>query len=368
MSLRPRTLLPLCLALTTLALLSFPAEAAAGAREGLTLCGRTVLPALFPFFVLSGLVVELGYGERLGRRLEHIMGPLFGLSGQGAAALVLGLIGGYPLGARTVGELYRRGQLPKWEAERLLLFCNNAGPAFLLSVVGVQLLGSPGAGWLLLGTHVAGAVLCGVAARLHPAGAPATASKPTAASPPFSTAFSAAVSSGVGSALNVCACVVLFGVLLRLLERIGVLEAGTALLAALGLPQDCAAPLFSGALEMTNGLAALPREATLPVLTAAAFVLGFGGLSVFCQTSSLLSGSGLSPIWCLRGQLLHGLLSALLTAAAAAVFPGAVSAFASSALPAGAEAVMAVLPPLFGLWAWAGVGALALGTPGRTKQ
>lgn len=357
--LRRTAFLPLCLALTALALLCCPAEAAAGARDGLALCAGTVLPALFPFLVLSGLVVELGCGAWLGRHMGWLMAPLFGLSGRGASALVLGLVGGYPLGARTVGELYRRGELPRWEAERLLLFCNNAGPAFLLSVVGVQLFGSPRAGWLLVGTHAVGAILCGVLARLHTGGRRESVPPSVAPPPSFSTAFSAAIGSAVGAALNICACVVLFGVFLRLLRLFGVLKLGTALLTRLGVPGDCAGAVLSGALEMTNGVAALPHSPTAAALTAAAFLLGFGGLSVFCQTASLLAGSGLSPVWCLKGQLVHGAVSALLTAAVLAVWPGAVTAFFAPVSPL-ADPVCSALPTLMGLAGWGCVAGLGL--------
>ncbi|MBQ9647799.1 MAG: sporulation protein, partial [Oscillospiraceae bacterium] len=158
-------LLFLLLALFAAALLFFPAEASDAARQGLRLCFQTVLPSLFPFFVLSALVVASGAGDAFGRALEPVMRPLFYLSGAGASALALGLVGGYPVGARTVAELYRAGNLSKAEAERLLSFCNNAGPGFILGICGDAVFGSVRAGLYLYLVHVAAAVLTGVLLR-----------------------------------------------------------------------------------------------------------------------------------------------------------------------------------------------------------
>ena len=99
------------------ALLFFPDVSAAAAREGVALCLQTVLPSLFPFFVLSSLLVQSDVPRLLSRAMAGVMYPLFGVSGAGASALMLGLLGGYPVGARTVAELYGRGEIAREEAE-----------------------------------------------------------------------------------------------------------------------------------------------------------------------------------------------------------------------------------------------------------
>ncbi|MBQ9460228.1 MAG: sporulation protein, partial [Oscillospiraceae bacterium] len=113
-------LLFLLLALFAASLLLFPVEAADAARQGLALCLQSVLPSLFPFFVLSSLLVSCGAGDACARAFGPAMRPLFGMGGSGALALAMGLAGGYPVGARTAAELYRDGALSRSEAERLL--------------------------------------------------------------------------------------------------------------------------------------------------------------------------------------------------------------------------------------------------------
>ena len=126
----------LALLIATAGLVAAPSQAIAGAKDGLTLCFNVIVPSLFPFFVLSSLVVDLGLAAWLGRAMEGVMRPLFRVSGSCASAVALGFIGGYPVGARTALQLYEQGLCSKPEAERLLAFCNNSGPAFILGVVG----------------------------------------------------------------------------------------------------------------------------------------------------------------------------------------------------------------------------------------
>ena len=97
-------------------LLVCSAAAAEAVRQGLLLCARSVVPALFPYFVVSGLFTSLGFAESAGRRLAPVTERRLGVGGAGASAFFLGLLGGYPVGGRTVGQLYRTGRIEKDEA------------------------------------------------------------------------------------------------------------------------------------------------------------------------------------------------------------------------------------------------------------
>ena len=110
--------------------------------EALALCARSVVPSLFPFLVASSALLALGFGELAAPWLAGLMEPLFRVPGAGSAALVLGLVGGYPIGAKTAADLYRENLVSREEAERLLAFCNNSGPAFILGVVGAGVFAS----------------------------------------------------------------------------------------------------------------------------------------------------------------------------------------------------------------------------------
>ena len=131
------------------------------AAEALILCGSSVIPALFPFLAVSALLISLGFGDWVSPHLAGLM-ALFRLPGSAGSALLLGLVGGYPIGARTAADLYEKGLLTSGEAERLLSFCNNSNPVFLVSVLGAGVFGSVRAGIYLWLIHILSALLAGL--------------------------------------------------------------------------------------------------------------------------------------------------------------------------------------------------------------
>ena len=322
----------LCLGLgllcATLALMFWPQEAMEAAREGLRLCYNVILPSLFPFFVLSALVVDLGLAGYIGRALEGLMRPLFRVPGACASAFVLGFVGGYPVGARTALSLYQKGMCTKTEAERLLAFCNNSGPAFILGVVGAGVFASSRVGVLLYLAHAAASVCVGLLFRFYRGeeGRREGRAAPTFQAERFTTAFTGAIKNSFLSTLNICAFVVFFTVVIKLLFLSGVLPglAGVlgTLFSPLGFSTRWAERLLTGLIELTSGVWTLTGAGTMSGrLSMAAFLLGWAGLSVHCQVLSFLGGSGLSVKTYIGGKLLHGGLSALFTAALLRVFP-----------------------------------------------
>ena len=269
------------------------AVAGEAVRRGLALCARSVIPALFPYFVVSGLFTSLGFAEGVGRRLAPVTEHLFGVGGAGASALFLGLLGGYPVGGRTAGQLYRAGRLEKDEAQRLLAFCNNAGPSFILGVVGLGCFQSLRAGVLLYVIHALSAVLVGVLQKKkgHP-----RRSAPRPLSPPekILPAFIRSVQDSAGAMVRICGFVVFALVVQALLAEL----TGITHPAALGF------------IELTGGVVRLGSSETDFVWAAA--LLGWGGLSVHGQTAAVLAGTGLRMDRYFLGKLLQAAVSAVL--------------------------------------------------------
>ena len=269
----------------------------AAAAEALGLCARSGIPALFPFLVVSSLLLSLGLGELLSPMLAGLMEPLFRVDGVGSSALLLGLVGGYPIGAKTAADLYRGGRLSRPEAERLLAFCNNSNPVFLISVLGVGVFGSVRAGvWLWL-IHLLSALLTGLLFRNH--GGPARRQAGGTAAfqaVSLSAAFVAAVRESLSGMLSVCAFVTFFYVLARPLASLG----------------GWLGPVLVGLTELFS-LTPLLRPDRFGFILASAMA-GWGGLSVLCQTAAVLEGSGLRLQSCAAGKAVQGLLAGLLAA------------------------------------------------------
>lgn len=322
----------LCLGLgllcATLALMFWPQEAMEAAREGLRLCYNVILPSLFPFFVLSALVVDLGLAGYIGRALEGIMRPLFNVPGACASAFALGFVGGYPVGARTALSLYQKGMCTKTEAERLLAFCNNSGPTFILGVVGAGVFASSKVGLLLYLAHAAASVCVGFLFRFYKREGKRRERRasPTFEAERITVAFTGAIKNSFLSTLNICAFVVFFTVVIKLLFLSGLLPglAGVlgALLSPMGFSTQWAERLLTGLIELTSGVWTLTGAGTMSgKLSMAAFLLGWAGLSVHCQVLSFIGGSGLSVKTYIGGKLLHGGLSALFIGLLLRFFP-----------------------------------------------
>lgn len=292
-------------------LIAMPAEAAAGARRGLEVCAGMIIPALLPFLIFSRLLTALGVPQALAALTRPLLGRL-GISPYAAAPLFLGLTGGYPVGAAGLGSLVRDGLLPRAEGERLLPWCNNTGPAFIVGAVGSAVFGSVRLGLGLYLCHILAALTLALTSIRRRPGGPLP---PLPSAPPRSLAraLPESVRDAALATLNICAFVVFFSVLATLLRSLGLLG-GLALTISrcTGASPQWSLALCTGLLELGSGIGALRGlEASPGNLALAAFLLGFGGLSVHCQTLSVLSDTNMKCARHFVGRILHGALSAL---------------------------------------------------------
>ena len=116
-------------------LMRFPSEALCSAREGMDLWLNTLIPTLLPFMILTNILIYTGMAEKLSAPLGVFWKKLFGISPSGGCALILGLLCGYPMGAKTVSDMYSCGRIGKREAEYLLTFTNHASPIFIYTYI-----------------------------------------------------------------------------------------------------------------------------------------------------------------------------------------------------------------------------------------
>ena len=111
-------------------------------RSGLRLCASTVIPSLFPFMVISELLVSSGISNYPKGYRKKAASRFWGIPNEAFPAVFLGALCGFPVGAKTVISLYDSGRLSRSEVARLLVFCNTPSPSFLISAVGVSLFGN----------------------------------------------------------------------------------------------------------------------------------------------------------------------------------------------------------------------------------
>ena len=317
------------LLLTAVFLLFFRPEAAlSGAVGALRLAGGTVIPALFPFFFLSSLFSGTPASKKAGALLSPVMKPLFGVSGAGALPLLWGLLGGYPVGARVAAALYRKGELSAEDYARLAGYTNNSGPLFIVGAVGVGMLGSARAGFLLLISHILAALTAGLLFRrlpLHIEGAPPA--RPEAAAAPMPP-LSHAMDTALWSSLTVGGYIVLFGTFLSIFDALGFF---TLLSRCFPLVPS---GVYYGFFEMTAGLSRLSSmHSTRTLMPLAGLLIGWGGLSVHMQAASLMSADAFFPATYWWGKALSAALTALYASLFARLLPDALPTLATGIYP-----------------------------------
>ena len=294
------------------ALIWYSAPARAGAERGLALWSGVLVPSLLPYFAAAGLLTRLGFADAVGRRLSRVGKKLLGVGAAGCAVFVLGLSGGYPLGAAAAAEAVKEKRLSPREGERLLGFCDNTGPAFAVGALGAGVFRSAGWGLFLWGVHVLAALLLGAMQRgsSPPEAPPAKPFRPMAPG----EALSASVSAAVGALLSIGGYVVFFSAMLGIAEALGFPDAAASLLSArLGWDGGVCRAALVGTLELSSGVGAMAGMPADPLhLALGAYLLGWGGLCVHFQAAAVTAGTGMGLGRRLRGKLCHGLLSAML--------------------------------------------------------
>jgi len=312
---------PLAAALLALvAMLLYSGDAMEGVKQGLSLCANMIIPSLFPFFVLSFLLNDLGLPVYLGRFLEPLMKKLFGVSGAGASAFVIGVTGGYPLGASCIADLTRRGDISVQDGNNLITFCNNSGPAFIIGAAGVGIFHSSAVGLALYGTHLLAAFVTGLFLSGRRC-TDRTSPKVWIENISLSQSLPTAIKNATMQILTVCGFVVTFSVLTRVLDEIGLFSAIYGRIAQYtGYELRLTRAVLTGLLELGCGVGALSGATITPVnLAVCAFLIGFGGISVAMQTASVLAGSNIKVSRHLVGRLLNAGISAFVIYTAASI-------------------------------------------------
>ena len=263
-----------------------PGPSAKGVLDGLKSCVFQVIPALFPFFVVTGLILESPLAEWLGLALYPVTRLGLGIRQRRAATvLLLCWLGGFAVAASVISQAYRQGALERRQAMLLLVCGVGSSPAFVVNTVGLLMLGSAPLGVCLLGAMLAANVCTALvfrlvlALRLEKASpAPSGTNAPAAGE---AAGLVGSIQNAVHSMLIVCGFVVFFRFLCEAAAQALSLDAA-------GFYVLCAG------LEVTSGCAAgaaLPGYAALACCAA----LSVQSLSVFLQVRALLCPE--LPLW-----------------------------------------------------------------------
>ena len=285
----------------------FPVPSATGAREALILCGTSVVGSLFPFMVVSKMLTSADIIRPENRIIGRI-GGFFHISPHGVLALLLGMVCGYPMGAKTAADLCEKKMISKGEASYLLAFCNNCGPAFAIAAVGTAFFGSAYTGVILFLCHILSSLMAAGALRLFYRSDTLVPVHTARRKIPFSLLLTDAVKDSCVSMLNVAGVIVFFSAFFSVLKATGAISLICALF---GSHAQTAEAVIFGLFEITSGTKAI---SALPLpqiwkLCLTEFILSFGGISIFCQSLSFTAPCRIKTAPYLVGKTLSSFLS-----------------------------------------------------------
>ena len=313
-------------------LVIFSENAAMAASQSLQLCVSTVIPSLFPFLVISTLITSSGAGDVIGKLISVPFERIFIIDKSCAVLFLLGNLTGYPAGAAAAANLVMSGRTDKDSASRALAFCNNTGPAFLITGIGAGILSDKMLGLIIWIALLMTSVLCGIlmkkpAVKIKSGDIPNSVystkaeekllteekikkytsgpdSKTKISNVSFAVLFTKAVSTSAVNMLSICAFVTFFGVVTSLLK--------VALL-SIGCKSPAVISLITCFAEITSGVKEASSLGILPAALITAAAVGWSGLSVHFQTSSVIEGSGITMKYYYTGKIMSVLICPVLT-------------------------------------------------------
>ncbi len=299
-----RNILPIMAVIISIfCIFRMPDEITKGVTDGLTICFNIILPSLFPFMVVSAYIIKTGTLKIIYKLFYPLTRFILRLPLCTVPVIIMGLIGGFPVGTRMTFLLLESGQITENQAKRLCLFCINGGPAFIISAVGVKMLGSSKAGIIIFASLCISSLILGFFASFFDDKKTVEKHYENAFQSPLA-ALSASVTDGVQSILGICAWVVLFSGITECISSLKISENAYSAMVSL--------------LEVTKGCTLLTGEMGLPVIAA---VIGFGGFCVHCQVFSYIKESGLKYRYFFVGRVLCAAFSAVICHFALILFP-----------------------------------------------
>ena len=322
-------IIPTIICLFTLFLILFSNSNLFAAKKGLSLWANSVVPSLLPFFIATELLGYTNIISILGKMLNKLMRPLFNVPGEGAFPFIMGIISGYPVGAKIVADLKRQGLCSNIEAERLIAFTNNSGPLFIIGTIGIGLFKDTKTGILLLLTHILACISVGILFRWWKSGKNKRSSFFIEDSNKLPSKISLlnlgevlanSIMNSISTIFLIGGFVVLFSVVISILNSSGFLELIANFLSPIlnifGLSSKYINGIVTGLIELTNGVCSIALIASKNISTniiICAFLLGFGGISVALQVLNITSKNGISIKPYLIGKLLQGIFAAFYT-------------------------------------------------------
>ena len=253
-----------------------------GAAAGLLLWYSSVVPALFPFMVLSSMLSASQGIFRLVQPLALIF-RFSRLSPEGIYVLLTGLFCGCPMGAKTCADFLAEKRISSGEAKFLFALCNHPSPMFLTGFVYPMFASQIPLSSFVFAIYMPLLLLAIPAYWIYQNASPCHSGIPFSSRNPGSgdtsgSAFSpdTAILDSAEILVKIGGYLIFYSILILVIQNIP------------GIP-DPVRLFFSGVLEITTGIRSVSASLPYPYSAiAAASIFSFGGFSAMSQTNAVI--------------------------------------------------------------------------------
>lgn len=304
---KSRIISVLCLLSICLFVIS-PSQCMKSTLNGLNIWLANVVPALFPFFILTKIIITFNQSsipplDKFTRQVFHCnAGLVYGLS----------ILSGYPVGAKLISSYYENGKIDKQTATSMLSFCSTSGPMFIIGSVGIGIFHDARIGYILLTSHILGSTLNGILfTRKQPRPSNNILSNKLA-SP---SSLNDIMYDSIISILMVGGYIVFASVIISLLSSTILPYSSHFIARIIHISPEIISSCLCGVLEITNGILSLSLTtlSTKIKVIISSFLIAFSGICIMLQSFGFLNKIGIKKSLIIKQKLTQGILTTLIT-------------------------------------------------------
>lgn len=305
-------------------ILNNPQISLKGAHEGLLTWFNIVIPSLLPFFIISEILISIGFLDIVGSFLEPLMRPIFNLPGIAAFPFSMSIVSGYPTGSKIVSSLRKKNIITKTEGERMIVLSSTSGPLFMLGAVVVGMLNNPTLAPLILYPHYLGAITVGFLFRFYKLKNNQAKinnkryikfnqlrkSLPLRNNISIGSILTSSVKNSMNSLLLIGGFIIFYSVIIELLFASKLLD---FIHYVIPIDLNTLQGILAGTLELTTGCKKI-SSSNINLITKISiinFLIGWGGISIHSQALSFLSNTDINGKLYIAGKFFHGILSSI---------------------------------------------------------
>lgn len=301
------TILAILLTMIAGAIIIYPERYITSCLQGFLMWAECVLPSLFPFMVITLIMIKSGFADKASLPLKKVTG-LFRLPPSAAVCFIISICSGYPAGSKCVLEFYEKGCLSSKDAKKLSVLCSTSGPLFIIGTVGVKMFGNKSAGWQILIAHFASVLLIALALALFSKKEekPRLQREPVKGNLLYDTFYSAVISVAVAGGF-----IAFFAVTAQIMSDFNFLIVFEKFFAMFTDGQSAKAAAL-GLVEMTIGCRKLSAAQGGLSIPLAGFLITFGGVSILMQQLAYFSKAGVKTLYFIGVKILQATLCFLI--------------------------------------------------------